>query len=303
MSWRYLGQDFDIHGGGSDLIFPHHENERAQSLCAFSRQPFRAPYWLHNGMLQVNGEKMSKSLGNGLLVHELVKAVPGEVVRWALLSAHYRAPLDWTGELLEQSRRALDRLYRVLHDAARAPGAGGEADAAAVAALVAPVIGAVEDDLNTPAAIAELFKLADRARAALSGSAGEAAAAVQALREAGGLLGLLQAAPGAWFQGAADGALKLRVETLIVRRAEARRAKDWPAADRIRGELTELGVEVLDGLGGAATWRLREEAASRATSGRAPSRTAARHLAPAAHPGAAPSRGPCLGPCSLTPDV
>ncbi|MGC1301128.1 MAG: cysteine--tRNA ligase [Caulobacteraceae bacterium] len=258
-----LGLPVDIHGGGHDLIFPHHENEIAQGVCAqqggADGKAGYARYWMHNGFLTLDAEKMSKSLGNVLLVHELVKQVPGEVVRWALLSAHYRAPLDWTSDLLEQSRRSLDRLYRVIQDARRElKSLAVRPSAEQLDALTAPVLEAVSDDLNTPAAISELFKLADKARAGLSGSPETASAALHALLDAGALLGFLQADPDAWFQGGADDALKSRVEDLIARRAEARKAKDWPAADLIRGELTELGVEVLDGPGGTATWRLKD---------------------------------------------
>jgi cysteinyl-tRNA synthetase len=258
-----LGLPVDIHGGGHDLIFPHHENELAQGVCAqhggASGGTKYARYWMHNGFLTLDAEKMSKSVGNVLLVHELVKQAPGEVVRWALLSAHYRAPLDWTSDLLDQSRRSLDRLYRVVQDARRELKTTViRPPAERLDALTAPVLEAVADDLNTPAAISELFKLADRTRAALSGPAEAASEALHALLDAAALLGFLRADPDAWFQGGADETLKARVEDLITRRAEARKAKDWPAADQIRAELTELGVEVLDGPGGVATWRLKE---------------------------------------------
>ena len=257
-----LGFPVDIHGGGHDLIFPHHENELAQGVCAqhggAQGEGEYSRYWMHNGFLTLDAEKMSKSVGNVLLVHELVKSVPGEVVRWALLSAHYRAPLDWTADLLDQSRRSLDRLYRVIHDARRQEVEGLTPDPVRVLELAAPVVEAVEDDLNTPQAMSELFKLADQVRAALSGSVLEATTSLHALLDAGALLGFLQADPDAWFQGGADEALKTRVEDLIARRAQARLAKDWPAADLIRAELTELKVEVLDGPGGTATWRLKD---------------------------------------------
>jgi cysteinyl-tRNA synthetase len=255
-----LGLPVDIHGGGHDLIFPHHENEIAQGVCggAHGKTEY-ARYWMHNGFLTLDAEKMSKSVGNVLLVHELVKTVPGEVVRWALLSAHYRAPLDWTSDLIEQSGRSLDRLYRVIQDARRElKSTAIRAPAEHHEAMIAPVLDALADDLNTPAAISELFKLADKARAALAGPPELASAALNALIDAGALLGFLQADPDAWFQGGADDDLKTKVEDLITRRAEARKAKDWAAADQIRGELTALGVEVLDGPGGVATWRLKD---------------------------------------------
>jgi cysteinyl-tRNA synthetase len=238
----------DIHGGGHDLIFPHHENELAQSVCA-DQTPALANTWMHNGFLDMAGEKMSKSLGNVLLVHDLIQKVPGEALRWALLSGHYRQPLDWTGELVEQSRRSLDRLYGVLQRADDVP--------ARTAAPPPALMDALLDDLNTPRAFAELFALAHRLETAADD---EARAQVKAeLRAAGAVLGLLQADPQAWFQGGGDEALKSKVEQLIAARAEARQAKDWPAADRIRAELTAMGVEVMDGPQGA-TWRFKETA-------------------------------------------
>jgi cysteinyl-tRNA synthetase len=250
---KNLGLPIDIHGGGHDLIFPHHENELAQSVCAqegrcADHAPALASYWVHNGFLDMAGEKMSKSLGNVLLVHDLVKKVPGEALRWALLSANYRQPLDWTGELVEQSRRSLDRLYGALR---RAKG-----PAAAEAAPPPALLEALLDDLNTPRAMAELFELARRLETATSDA--ERAELKGALLAAGALLGFLQGDPDAWFQRGADEELTGRIEALIAARAEARKAKDWPAADRIRAELTELGVEVMDSAQGA-TWRFRSD--------------------------------------------
>src|SRR3712207_4437644 len=148
---KNLGIPLDIHGGGHDLIFPHHENEIAQGRCAGPHDVY-ARYWMHNGFLTMDAEKMSKSLGNVLLVHDLVKQVPGEVIRWALLSGHYRAPLDWTGELIAQSRRSLDRLYGALRRASDVEAAAAGPPEAFKEAL--------RDDLNTPRAFAELFALA-----------------------------------------------------------------------------------------------------------------------------------------------
>jgi cysteinyl-tRNA synthetase len=250
-----LGFPVDIHGGGHDLIFPHHENEIAQGVCAASGDVGYARYWMHNGFLTLEAEKMSKSLGNVLLVHDLVQRAPGEVVRYALLSAHYRAPLDWTGELLDQSREALDRLYRVIQDSRRAgrPASPLEADT-----LTKGVVSALNDDLNTPKAIAELFELAKQLRLAIMSKDLESSFSLEhALVEAGGLLGLLQTDPDAWFKGGADEELSGRVEALITQRAEARKSKDWSEADRLREALAALNVEVLDGPGGAASWRLK----------------------------------------------
>ncbi|MDR3511876.1 MAG: cysteine--tRNA ligase [Caulobacteraceae bacterium] len=241
-----LGLPIDIHGGGIDLVFPHHENERAQGLCADHATSY-ANYWLHNGFLTFGEEKMSKSLGNVVLAHDLVKKVPGEVVRWALLSGHYRQPLDWTGDLLAQAQRSLDRLYGALRRAADLETGGGEPTAAFLEAL--------GDDLNTPRAFAELFALAKTLET--STDAAERAAAKSALLAAGALMGFLQVDPDAWFEGGADEALKAKVEGLLKTRFEARKAKDWATADEIRDELNALNVVVMDGPDGA-TWRLKE---------------------------------------------
>jgi cysteinyl-tRNA synthetase len=242
---KTLGAPIDIHGGGHDLIFPHHENEIAQSRCA-DHSPVYANYWMHNGFLTMEAEKMSKSLGNVLLVHDLVKQVPGEAIRWALLSAHYRAPLDWTGDLLAQSKKSLDRLYGALRRAAEL-----DADAEPPAAL----LGALLDDLNTPRATAELFALAKVLET--SEDEAERRAAKAGLLAGGRLLGLLGEGPDAWFEGDADDALKAKVEALLAERLAARQAKDWATADRIRDELTALKVVVMDSADGA-TWRLAD---------------------------------------------
>ena len=260
---KTLGAPIDIHGGGLDLIFPHHENEIAQSRCA-DHAPVYARYWLHNGFLDMAGEKMSKSLGNVVLPRELLKTTPGEAIRWALLSAHYRAPLDWTAELIVQARQSLDRLYQVLQDAGREL-AGYDVRSnpvieRAAAELAAPFDAALANDLNTPQAQSELFQLAQGLRAALPAGDKEAAWLRRAaLLRAGELIGFLQADPGSWFEGGADEALKARIDDLLTRRLAARQAKDWPAADAIRDELNALNVVVMDGPQGA-TWRFRESA-------------------------------------------
>jgi len=245
-----LGRTIDIHGGGIDLAFPHHENEVAQSRCAHDL-PVLANYWMHNGFLDMSGEKMSKSLGNVILPHELLKTTPGEVIRWALLSAHYRQPLDWTPELLEQSRKALDRLYGALRRAKDVP---------MDQAMEAPeeVVAALEDDLNTPQAISCFFEVSSAIERAVTAGDTVAIAANKArLIEAGALLGFLQADPDSWFEGDASDDLKAQVEDLLKRRVEARAAKDWTAADAIRAELDALGVVVMDGPAGA-TWRMKD---------------------------------------------
>ena len=247
---KQLGKTIDIHGGGIDLTFPHHENELAQSRCAHGA-PVLANYWLHNGFLDMSGEKMSKSLGNVIIPHELLKTLPGEVIRWALLSGHYRQPLDWTPELVEQSKKALDRLYGALRRAKTTPAAtdvDGPVD----------VLAALSDDLNTPLAVSGFFEISSAIeRAVTAGDEAAIAANKARLLAAGGLLGFLQADPDAWFEGDADDDLKAKVEDLLKRRVEARAAKDWTAADAIRAELDGLGVVVMDGPAGA-TWRMKD---------------------------------------------
>lgn len=264
-----LGLPIDIHGGGVDLVFPHHENEIAQGVCAHGHahgdqaHDEYARYWMHNGFLTVDAEKMSKSIGNVLLLHDLVQSMPGEVVRWALLSAHYRQPLDWNQGLLDQSRKNLDRLYGVLRDADAAladfdPATLDEAEMELAENALDPVLDALEDDLNTPGAIAQLFGLANALRDLLNNAEADindVAMARWSLVEAAGLLGVLSLTPDAWFEGG-DPALKSEVEALLEQRAAARAAKDWPEADRIRDRLNALNVVVMDGPDGA-TWRLR----------------------------------------------
>ena len=234
MSWRYLGADFDIHGGGTDLIFPHHENERAQSFCAFPGSHF-ARYWLHNGMLQVNGEKMSKSLGNFFTLRDVLEKAPAEAVRLLMLRTHYRALLDFSDTGLAEARQEMDRFYRALERNWPLP--EGSVQAAFLAAL--------GDDLNTPQAIILLRQLAD---AALAGDANAAAD----LHRCGELLGLLQQTPQAWFRGSGDG--DADIDALIAERIAARKARDFARADTIRRELAEQGIVLEDSAAGT-TWR------------------------------------------------
>jgi cysteinyl-tRNA synthetase len=247
-----LGLPIDIHGGGQDLIFPHHENEIAQGVCAdrvdHADHAGYARYWVHNGFLNMGQDKMSKSLGNVSLVHDLVERWPGEALRWALLASHYRQPLAWTEEAAASAKRALNTLYGALMRAGDVEAEPCEPSAAFVEALM--------DDLNTPQAYAELFALASRLEVA---KGAERARAKGELLASGRLAGFLQADPQAWFRGAADAALVARVEDLIARRIAARAAKDWALADALRGELTALDVDVMDSAGGA-TWRLKERA-------------------------------------------
>jgi cysteinyl-tRNA synthetase len=266
---KTLGLPIDIHGGGIDLVFPHHENEIAQGVCAHGHahgdqaHDEYARYWMHNGFLTVDAEKMSKSIGNVLLLHDLVQAMPGEVVRWALLSAHYRQPLDWNQGLLDQSRKNLDRLYGVLRDADAAlsdfdEATLDEAERELAENALDPLLDALEDDLNTPGAIAQLFGLGNALRELLNDAEADindVAMARWSLKEAAGLLGVLSLTPDAWFEGG-DPALKAEVEALLDQRAKARAAKDWPEADRIRDRLNALNVVVMDGPDGA-TWRVK----------------------------------------------
>jgi cysteinyl-tRNA synthetase len=245
-----LGIPIDIHGGGHDLIFPHHENELAQGRCAHGSDVY-ARYWVHNGFLTMNSEKMSKSLGNVHLVHNLVKLVPGEALRWALLSAHYRAPLDWNDALIANARRNLDRLYGALRRSAKLEPVAAEPSAEFMEAL--------QDDLNTPAAMAAMFELSSGIERALaSGDVAAAARGRAQLLASGELMGVLARDPDAWFEGGADAGERAKIEALVAARLDARAAKNWAEADRIRSELTEMGVEVMDGRDGAS-WRFREE--------------------------------------------
>lgn len=258
MSWRYLGEEFDIHGGGHDLIFPHHENELAQTVCAFPGSRF-SRYWMHNGMLLVDGEKMSKSLGNFMTVRDILArgAWAGEAFRLLLLKTHYRQAIDFTMAGLDEAKAELDDGYAML---ARAPAADGGLIAAMADWAIAPL----SDDLNTPGTIARLRDLRTLENVAtVGGSAtavlarigqdwapapGEAAAA---FREAAGVLGLFQGDADAWLRGGVDAAA---IEAAIAARLAARKARDFAAADRIRAELQAQGILLEDGPGGT-TWR------------------------------------------------
>ncbi len=246
MSEAHLGETIDIHAGGVDLQFPHHENEIAQSTCAHGGKIF-ARYWLHNGMLTLEGRKMSKSVGNTLVLHELLDLYPPEVLRFVLLKAHYRQPLDWSESALQQARATLDGWYGVLRDLGTVPAASAEVPADFEAALL--------DDLNTPDAFATLAGLADAARRG-AGSA-DAAAAKGRLLAAAGLIGLLQQDPEAWFKQTAAGAAvdAARVDALIAERNAARAARDFARADAIRNELAALNVTIEDGAQGTR-WRV-----------------------------------------------
>ena len=246
MASQHLGETFDIHGGGLDLVFPHHENEIAQSRCA-QNTPFMARFWMHNGYVVVNGEKMSKSLGNFFTVRQLLEeSFPGEAIRLALLSGHYRQPLDVTREKIAEAKAQLDRLYGALRRAKSLQRAEDTISHGVAAAL--------SDDLNTPEALARLHALAHDLNT--QGDPEEAALTKAALLDSGYLLGLLQQDPEAWFRGGADGEgpSPEEIEMLIAARKAARQAKDFAEADRIRDTLAEQGVLLEDGPQGT-TWR------------------------------------------------
>ncbi len=244
---KHLGRTIDIHGGGVDLVFPHHENEIAQSTCAHGGGTF-VRYWMHNGFVNVDKEKMSKSIGNVLLVHDLLDQAPGEAIRLALLNAHYRQPLDWTDDGLAQAKARLDRLYRAL-------GSLEGVDPAPDAGPNAAFLVALNDDLNTPKALASLFDLARQANTATDDA--EKSRIKGELVASAGLMGLLQQDPESWFAGETsgdDGPDAERIERLIEARQNAKAAKDYAEADRIRDELAAANIVLEDGPAGT-TWR------------------------------------------------
>jgi cysteinyl-tRNA synthetase len=241
MSRAYLGEVFDIHGGGLDLIFPHHENEISQS-CAAHGTDQMARYWIHNGYVTVDGEKMSKSLGNFVTMADLLKSTRGEVIRHALLQGHYRGPLDFSVEALKESEAALSGLYRAV----------GDDDLDTDIAPDADFMAALADDLNTPLALARLHHLAG---AANRGEAG----AKESLKASAVMLGLLEGSSKTWFQGptssdAVDGLDDAAIQDRIQRRNEARAQRDFAAADAIRDELAALGITLEDKAEGTV-WR------------------------------------------------
>ena len=232
MSWKHLGQTFDIHAGGIDLIFPHHENEVAQSRCCFGT-PVMANVWLHNGFLQVEGEKMSKSAGNFITIREVLNDWPGEVVRLNMLKTHYRQPIDWTFRSLEEAQRTLERWYGIVGDVRPAP------------EVPPSVLEPLLDDLNTAAAFAELHRLDQPA----------------ALKAGANLMGLLGQTQSGRTQTSleASGIDVARVEALLEERRAARAAKDWAASDRVRDALAAIGVAVKDNKDGTTTWTVIRE--------------------------------------------
>jgi cysteinyl-tRNA synthetase len=239
MSEKHLGQTFDIHGGGQDLIFPHHENEVAQSTCAHAGAPF-VKYWLHNGYLMAEGEKMSKSLGNFYTVHDLLDEFPGEAIRLALLKTHYRKPLDFTKEGLGEAKAELDKMYRAL-DALN----DVEADTDQPSD---DVLAALNDDLNTPLALMHIHELMHGQGPTVKGQ----------LLASAHLLGILQYQPKDWFKGksaASQGGLSdSEIDALILQRRQARSDKDFATSDRIRDDLLGQGIVLEDGAT-STTWR------------------------------------------------
>ncbi|MGB7022117.1 MAG: DALR domain-containing protein, partial [Xanthobacteraceae bacterium] len=236
MSWKYLGETFDIHGGGIDLVFPHHEDEIAQSRCVF-HTPVMANYWMHNGFLQVEGEKMSKSLGNFVTIHELLKDWPGEVIRFNMLQTHYRQPINWTVTGLREAQKTLDHWYSLTADTASG-------------FLCADAIEALTDDMNTPKVLTALHEL--RAEA-VKGSKPAAAC----LKASAQMIGLLEKTSAEWvaFRPASITIDETQVSSLIDARNAARRTKNFKESDRIRDELAKMGVVLKDTKDGT-TWEI-----------------------------------------------
>ncbi|MBS0185298.1 MAG: cysteine--tRNA ligase [Proteobacteria bacterium] len=247
MSSKYLGETFDIHAGGQDLIFPHHENEQAQSTC-FSNKPF-VRHWMHNGYLIVNGEKMSKSLGNFLTVRDLLKKASGEVLRYGLLSVHYRQPLDWTDEGLKQAQNSLCRLYTSLRLAPKQDSDSPN--------LNKEFLSALEDDLNTPLALHVLHKLASDINKSTSEK--EKASLAHQLKSSGAFIGLLTEDPDIWFQKSTQNCKEndlegLHIECQIEARNKARQERNFKESDRIRQHLFEAGI-ILEDTPTGTLWR------------------------------------------------
>jgi cysteinyl-tRNA synthetase len=246
MAEQHLGDTIDIHGGGQDLVFPHHENEIAQSVCAHGGKIF-ANYWMHNGFVTVNKRKMSKSLGNTLVVHELLKHTKGEVLRYLLLSAHYRQPLDWSDETLARVQRTVDRVYGVIRDANEKYGPLQAADSPSD-----EFMSALLDDLNTPEALAVLNSEAKKL--ANANNAESAQQAAGNLLAAGDLIGLFQQDPQSWLAGDTEGLDDALIDQLIEERNISRKERNFARADEIRDQLQEMGI-TLEDVAGATRWR------------------------------------------------
>lgn len=246
MNKRHLGEHFDIHGGGSDLIFPHHENEVAQSCCA--NHSSYVNYWMHSGMVQVDEVKMSKSLGNFFTIRDVLAQYDAETVRYFLLSSHYRSQLNYSKENLDQARSGLERLYTALRDAPV-----GEREIAVTESFSTRFNAAMDDDFNVPEAMSVLFELAREINRTSAEAPAKAAAYAAELRYLGGLLGFLQQPPQAFLQGGDDSDVA-QIEALIVERNEARASKEWARADAARDALKAMNIELEDGPNGTK-WR------------------------------------------------
>jgi cysteinyl-tRNA synthetase len=246
---EHLGETIDIHGGGRDLIFPHHENEIAQSRCAHGGDYVR--YWMHNAHLNIDGEKMSKSLGNFRTVRDLLQSYRGEVLRFALLSAHYRSPLNFSAELLDQAQATLDSLYSTLREVQ-----GVDVDTEVILPDE-PFYLALNDDLNTPIAIAEIHALAKQLHKA---EPAQKASLKGRMLAAGNLLGILEQDAQEWLQGAAsDDAVSAQdIEVLIEQRQQAKLDKDYTRADEIRQQLLGQGVVLEDSREGTQ-WKRKSD--------------------------------------------
>lgn len=247
MSHKHLGESFDIHGGGLDLIFPHHENEIAQSKCAHGSETF-AKYWMHNGYLMSEGEKMSKSLGNFYTVHDLLEEFPGEAIRLALLKSHYRKPMDFTKEGLREAKLELDRFYNILRRHSSVP--------TSQAGIPKSVLSQLEDDLNTPGAISALHQCLGALKNA---EEDQVLAAKNDLLAAGHVLGLLQQDPEDWLKwqpvtAAEAGLSDAEIDVLITERVSARANKDFATSDRIRDQLSNDGI-ILEDSSEGTIWR------------------------------------------------
>ncbi|MBQ55943.1 MAG: cysteine--tRNA ligase [Pseudomonadaceae bacterium] len=249
MSTCCLGETFDIHGGGPDLVFPHHENEIAQSEAATGK--LYANAWMHAGAVRVDGEKMSKSLGNFFTIREVLQKYHPEVVRYFLVSSQYRSPINYSEDSLKEAKGALERFYHALKGLPEAPAAGGDA-------FVARFSEAMDDDFNSPEACAVLFEMVREVNRLRDTDVQAAAGLAARLKELAGVLGVLQLEPEAFLQAGAEGKVDAaEVEALITARLQARSDKNWAESDRIRDQLTAMGVVLEDGKGGT-TWRLAE---------------------------------------------
>ena len=246
MAWKHLGETFDIHGGGIDLVFPHHENEIAQTRCAF-HSPVMADFWMHNGFLQVEGRKMAKSEGNFVTIRELLADWPGEVLRLNMLRTHYRQPIDWTMAGVLESQKVLDHWYDIVADMPMPIGVDADDE----------VVGSLCDDLNTPSALTRLHALAGEIRSCASGL--HQLELKNKLKASAGFLGLLEFTKGKALEHHphrrvvdAD-----KVNALIDARNAARKAKSFKEADRIRDELNAMGIELEDHKDGTTTWKVK----------------------------------------------